>query len=339
MLKRLSILFLFLILIFGCSKIKITQLGSFEVKKWDSSVLKDRIICLDPGHGGTAGVDNFRVGLNGEREEWINLRVALILKGMLEEVGAKVIMTRMQDVEVDLAYRANKAIGNYADIFVSIHHNGTMDRDVDYPLVFFHSKASENPASVDFAKILLKNFKKSLNFKHMMKGFNLDDAGIYSDHLIYDVGFAVIRKTYPYMPGVIGEAAFFSNPIQEKLLKEEKYNRLEAQAYFDALVEYFSKGLPFAELVSPEKNSEVANKISTVLLKLDDGFGEHFFDLDSFEVKVNGMSADYSFDPLTGHLIIKFDEPLEPKEYSVFVTARNLKGNSIHPRELKFKVL
>ena len=42
--------------------------------------LAGRTICIDPGHGGTADTDSYRVGPTGEREEWIDLRVALILR-------------------------------------------------------------------------------------------------------------------------------------------------------------------------------------------------------------------------------------------------------------------
>jgi len=41
-----------------------------------TSAVSGKIICLDPGHGGTAKTDSFREGPTGEREEWINLRVA-----------------------------------------------------------------------------------------------------------------------------------------------------------------------------------------------------------------------------------------------------------------------
>jgi hypothetical protein len=40
------------------------------------SPLNDKIIVLDAGHGGTSHTDFYRVGPSGEREEWINLRVA-----------------------------------------------------------------------------------------------------------------------------------------------------------------------------------------------------------------------------------------------------------------------
>lgn len=65
-----------------------------------ASALKGKTVCLDPGHGGTAATDSYRVGLGGEREERINLRVALELKKMLEAKGARVVMTRTADVDV-----------------------------------------------------------------------------------------------------------------------------------------------------------------------------------------------------------------------------------------------
>ena len=68
---------------------------------WASS-LQGKVICLDPGHGGTAATDSYRVGLGGGREEWINLRVALELKKLLEAKGARVILTRTEYVDVPL---------------------------------------------------------------------------------------------------------------------------------------------------------------------------------------------------------------------------------------------
>ncbi|MCK5086496.1 MAG: N-acetylmuramoyl-L-alanine amidase, partial [Melioribacteraceae bacterium] len=85
--------------------------------------LKGKVVCIDPGHGGTAETDSFRVGPTGEREEWINLRVALKLAEMLIEDGAEVILTRSEDESVSLRARAELAINKEADVFVSIHHN------------------------------------------------------------------------------------------------------------------------------------------------------------------------------------------------------------------------
>ena len=62
-----------------------------------------------------------------------------------------------------------------------------------------------------------------------------------SDHTIFpETGTAVLRHSYG-IPGVIGEASFFSNAPEEKRLKNYDYNHKEAEAYAKALEEFFSQ--------------------------------------------------------------------------------------------------
>ena len=51
--------------------------------------LAGRVVCIDPGHGGTAATDSYRVGPGGEREEWIDLRVARLLQGRARRSAAR----------------------------------------------------------------------------------------------------------------------------------------------------------------------------------------------------------------------------------------------------------
>jgi N-acetylmuramoyl-L-alanine amidase len=197
------------------------------------SPLEGKVICIDPGHGGTALTDSFRVGPAGEREEWINLRVALKLAALLEKKGANPVLTRTSDEQVGLKARADAARQIFADVFISIHHNATADSLVNFPIIYFHGNASENRAGVHLGKFLAKNINAKL----------YDEAGpvsLVSDHVIFPGGgTAVLRYSYG-IPGVIGEASFFTNPDEEERLKQEEYNQLEAQAYFIALQEYFA---------------------------------------------------------------------------------------------------
>jgi N-acetylmuramoyl-L-alanine amidase len=194
--------------------------------------IKGKIICIDPGHGGTASTDSFRVGPGGEREEWINLRIAQHLKDMLEKVGAKVIMTRTTDIQVGLKERAMIALDNQADVFVSIHHNATADTSVNFPIIYFHGNASENRTSLKLGYYLIKQIQ-SIMFDEETP------ISLVSDHVIFPgSGTAVLRHTYG-IPGVIGEASFFSNPSEEQKLKDNDYNRKEAHAYFRAFHEFF----------------------------------------------------------------------------------------------------
>ena len=199
--------------------------------------LAGKTIFLDAGHGGTAGIDNYRMGPTGEREEWINLRVALLLQELLEARDVRVIMSRTFDENVPLAERAELARKNDADLFLSIHHNATADPKVNFPIIYFHGNASENKASVLFARkiadALLNDFHEPST-----------PVSIASDYTIFsNSGTAVLRNTYG-IPGVIAEASFFTNPSEEKLLKLPEHNRKEALAYLVAIEAFFEEETP-----------------------------------------------------------------------------------------------
>lgn len=202
------------------------------------SPLAGRTICIDAGHGGTADTDRYRQGPTGEREEWINLRVAQHLRQLLEEAGARVLMTREDDVFVPLAERARIARDGGAELFVSIHHNATADPEVNFPIVYFHGNASENRAGVLLGRSLVEAFRRS--------GFSAPDApaSVVSDHVVFaGAGAAVLRESYG-IPGVLAEASFFTHPEEEARLKTAAHNRLEAEAYLAALEAYFSRPSP-----------------------------------------------------------------------------------------------
>ncbi|WP_235337115.1 N-acetylmuramoyl-L-alanine amidase family protein [Pontibacter korlensis] len=211
-----------------------------------ASPLIGKIICLDAGHGGTAETDSYRAGPTGEREEWINLRVALLLQKMLEEKGARVLMTRTADDNIPLAERAKLAIESQADVFLSVHHNATADAKANFPIIYFHGNASENAASVALGKDIAQALAE-----HLYNGNT--PASLVSDHTIFaTAGTKVLRDTYG-IPGVIAEASFFTNTSEEKRLKKRAYNRKEARAYVAALEKFFSKQVP----PILDKNSQV----------------------------------------------------------------------------------
>ena len=199
--------------------------------------LSGKVIVIDPGHGGSAATDSYRQGPTGEREEWIDLRVGILLKSLLEEKGAKVLLTRSEDVTFPLAARSSMAVDNKADFFVSIHHNATADPAVNFPIIYFHGLASENIASVEFSKHLAKNLRK-----YMYK--SKTHVSIVSDFTIFSgVGASVLRGTYG-IPGVLAEASFFTNAPEESRLKEKEHNLAEAMAFARAIEKFFSKPVP-----------------------------------------------------------------------------------------------
>ncbi|HEU4829359.1 MAG TPA: N-acetylmuramoyl-L-alanine amidase [Gemmatimonadales bacterium] len=218
--------------------------------------LSGRTIVLDPGHGGTAATDSYRVGPGGEREEWIDLRVALILRDLLEARGARVILTRDADTDVPLRARADLARDSAADAFISIHHNATADPAVNFPIVYYHGYASANEAGVSLARHVARHLTHAL-FADTV------EPSVVSDHVIFaGSGTAVLRHSYG-IPGVIGEASFFTNPGEERRLRDATYNRREAEAYVRALHDFFSEPVPPvrpAGTVTPLERFETAQE-------------------------------------------------------------------------------
>jgi N-acetylmuramoyl-L-alanine amidase len=208
--------------------------------------LDGKIICLDPGHGGTADTDQYRVGPSGEREEWVNLRVAFYLREKLEASGAKVVLTREEDIHVPLDKRSEIAHKSKADLFLSIHHNATADTSVNFPIVYFHGSANENQSGLKLAKLLSRSFRDLL-----FEGSG--PVSVVSDFTIFpNSGTSVLRGTYG-IPGVVAEASFFSNAQEEDKLKKVEYNELEAEAYYWAIAAYFEQypAVSISEKVEP----------------------------------------------------------------------------------------
>lgn len=219
-----------------------------------TSALNGKIIVIDPGHGGSAATDSYRQGPTGEREEWVDLRVGLLLKGLLEEKGAKVLMTRSTDVPFPLGDRSKMAVDNKADFFVSIHHNATADPSVNFPIIYFHGLSSANKAGVSFGKQLAKNLAK-----YMYK--SKTPVSVVSDFTIFSgAGSSVLRGTYG-IPGILAEASFFTNPQEEARLREKQHNYNEALAFALAIEKFFKGTIP---RISPKIASDFPPQFATL---------------------------------------------------------------------------
>ena len=82
-------------------------------------ITQRRVVVIDPGHGGH---DPGAVGHMGIKEKDVVLAIAKRITNYLEKDGRfRVIMTRKDDTFVPLQERANIALRNRADLFISIH--------------------------------------------------------------------------------------------------------------------------------------------------------------------------------------------------------------------------
>lgn len=84
--------------------------------------VKDKVIVIDPGHG---GIEVGAAGREGVWEKDLNLDVALAVAKGLKLAGAQVRLTRDSDVLTSLQARAECANTRQADAFISIHFNAS----------------------------------------------------------------------------------------------------------------------------------------------------------------------------------------------------------------------
>ncbi len=82
--------------------------------------LNGKTIVIDPGHGGK---DSGAPGPGDLHEKDVVLSMSLYLEELLLEAGAEVIMTRTEDVDVDLYNRPEAQFINETDFFISVHAN------------------------------------------------------------------------------------------------------------------------------------------------------------------------------------------------------------------------
>jgi N-acetylmuramoyl-L-alanine amidase len=180
--------------------------------------LRGRLIAVDPGHppGGATGP-------TGLREAEANLGVALELRRLLEEAGAKVLMTRTSDSAMDLWPRVHLAEQADADVLVSIHNNALPD-GINPFLNNGTSVYYNHPRSVALARAIQAA---------LLRRLGLRDLGIGRGDL------ALVRGTW--MPSVLTEGLFMMLPDQEAALRSAEGRHRYAQAVLEGLREYFEE--------------------------------------------------------------------------------------------------
>ena len=122
--------------------------------------LKDMIVVVDPGHGGSEkGVVAF-----GIEEKKVNLDISKKLRKELRKKGATVYMTRKKDINVPLYDRPKFAKEKNADILLSIHQNSLanpseIDKKHGVGTYYYHAQALPLAQKIQDNLLLATNFK------------------------------------------------------------------------------------------------------------------------------------------------------------------------------------
>lgn len=181
--------------------------------------LQGRKIVVDPGHGG-----QYRgaIGPGDIHEKDVVLEIGRFLHSLLEDRGAEVIMTRSEDVHVNLQERIDMAVEHQADIFVSIHANA---HAVGADAVNYHGHMTiyNYAHNEKLAEIILDNL--------------VDKIGLPRARLWQRSDLVVLR--YPQLPSVLVETAFMMHPEDNWYLLHPVYQREFAQVIMDGIIDYF----------------------------------------------------------------------------------------------------
>lgn len=154
------------------------------------------LICIDAGHGGSdSGCSGF-----GKLEKMLTLEYATMLKNeLLKYKDVSVIMTRTNDVALDLTTRCNIANTNKADLFVSCHLNAFNGEARGTEVIY---SVNSNQSFVDFCNYLGREMAKDLGIP-FRRAFSRKATKGSSDY------YTVIAKTK--MKAIIVEGLFLDN--------------------------------------------------------------------------------------------------------------------------------
>jgi len=125
-----------------------------NVDTWWHSVI------LDPGHGGT---DPGVISSNGIKEKDVVLAISNRIKEKLEVCGIKVYLTRSNDEFASLEKRTNFYKEAKADLFVSLHLNGSSNTSAEGITVFVAPYSEESTRN--FAVSLGSEIRHKTNLK------------------------------------------------------------------------------------------------------------------------------------------------------------------------------
>lgn len=338
---KIAVITSVLLLFIGCSRHqKITEQQTplhTEAPSYTRH-LKGFKICLDPGHGGQKHISDYKRGPTGVREADVNLQVALHLQNILQEVGAIVIMTRVDDSYVSLTTRSQIANESDADFFISLHHNGIDNPETNYTSTWYHGDADDSRQSLDLARYVQQGVSDALQLP------SSPATGLFSDKLVTTSGFGVLRLTK--CPAVLCEASFLSNPEEEARLKKDDYLRKEAYGYFLGLARYVAAGFPKGVLVEPQPETVIQTRTPRLQIRVMDGLHQRGAWMlkrqqvftDSIRVKVDGITVPYRYDRNTDMITVVIEEPLANGVHFVQTELVNYYGNHSLPSQQWFKV-
>jgi len=177
-------------------------------------------ILIDPGHGGPE--DGGAVSPVGIREKTVALTVSKLVQQELVNRGANVVMTRVEDVDLDLPPRLEMIQKEEPAIAISIHYNALPDngdaiKTKGVGAFWFHPQAHS-------LAIFLHNY--------LVAKLNRPSYGVFWNNL------AMTRPTVT--PSVLMELGFMINPEEFEWIVNPTEQKKLAEAIAQGVTEWFA---------------------------------------------------------------------------------------------------
>lgn len=191
-----------------------------------------KVICIDPGH--PSEVNSGYAVQNGTTETFINWKVALILKPLLEAKGFRVVMTKKSERElVKNRRRAEIANAANAALMVRLHCDSAAGSGfaLYYPDRFGTKDGKRGPSPDIQKRSRLAAVALEVEMKHLLRGHH-QSKGVLGDSKTY-IGSkqgALTGSIYSLVPVVTVEMVVLNNPKDAKFIKTAKGQRKMAEA-------------------------------------------------------------------------------------------------------------
>jgi N-acetylmuramoyl-L-alanine amidase len=222
---------------------------------------KDKIVIIDPGHGGE---DPGAIGFKKTMEKDVVLKIAKKLEWLLNNrKGYRAFLTRDGDYYPAFKKRLQIAKEYGADLFISIHADASLNRKPCGSSVYCLSTSgassaaarllarqenladivggSENeanseqsdPITLHMIQTETINMSKSLGMATINK---LKEVGAIKFSKVQEAPLIVLKL--PHIPSILVESGYISNPKEELLLKDNRYQNKIALALCYACREF-----------------------------------------------------------------------------------------------------
>ncbi len=182
-----------------------------------------KIVVIDAGHGGHDPGAQYE----DYNESDLNLKMLLYLKEYLDKSGIKAYYSRETDVFYSLYDRAAIAENVDADMFISIHHNASTNKETNGTYVYYSELDTYSSLNGLTSEILAQYMQDAL-----VNTLNTTDWGIKA------ANFVVVRDSKA--PAVLLEIGFMSNHDELSRLVKNSFSKKAAKAIYKTIKKMYS---------------------------------------------------------------------------------------------------